>query len=130
MAITFVTAVPPSHRRPLHRAPVCASVRREIDVSPMAPEPARPRVVIEFCTGCRWGLRAGWVAQELFVTFEKELGEVALRPSNRAGVFDVWVDNVCVWCRADKGRFPELKEVKRGVRDVVRPEKDLGHSDV
>ena len=33
-----------------------------------------PRIEIEYCTGCRWGLRAGWVAQELLVTFEAELG--------------------------------------------------------
>lgn len=26
-----------------------------------------PRLVIEYCPGCRWGLRAGWMAQELLV---------------------------------------------------------------
>jgi selenoprotein W-related protein len=27
------------------------------------------------------------------------------------------------------GRFPDIKELKQLVRDVVNPEKDLGHSD-
>ncbi len=39
-----------------------------------------PRVAIEYCTQCRWLLRAGWVAQELLTTFAEELGEVALKP--------------------------------------------------
>jgi selenoprotein W-related protein len=40
----------------------------------------RPRVEIEYCTQCRWLLRAAWLAQELLTTFEQELGEVALVP--------------------------------------------------
>jgi selT/selW/selH-like putative selenoprotein len=39
-----------------------------------------PRVEIEYCTQCRWLLRAAWLAQELLTTFEHELGEVALVP--------------------------------------------------
>jgi len=38
-----------------------------------------PRVAVEYCVGCKWGLRAAWVAQELLQTFEKELGEVRRR---------------------------------------------------
>jgi selenoprotein W-related protein len=41
---------------------------------------ARPRLEIEYCTRCRWLLRAAWMAQELLTTFEAELGEVALQP--------------------------------------------------
>ena len=41
----------------------------------------RPRVQIEYCTQCRWLLRAAWMAQELLATFESELGEVALVPT-------------------------------------------------
>ena len=46
-----------------------------------------PRVEIEYCTQCRWLLRAAWMAQELLTTFEQELGEVALvpAPAGRAG---------------------------------------------
>src|SRR5262249_38692095 len=31
-----------------------------------------PRIEIEYCTQCRWLLRAAWMAQELLTTFEKE----------------------------------------------------------
>lgn len=88
-----------------------------------------PRVAIDYCTGCRWGLRAGWMAQELLITFERELGEVALRPGTRSGVFDVWVDSERVWCREEMRRFPELKELKQIVRNAVAPDRLLGHSD-
>lgn len=69
------------------------------------------------------------MAQELLVTFEKELGEVALRPGREGGVFDVWVDEERVWCRAEQGRFPEMKEMKQLVRNIVVPDRSLGHSD-
>lgn len=96
------------------------------------PSPAvqQPRVVIEYCTGCRWGLRAAWISQELLVTFDGDLGEIALRPGTHPGVFDVWVGSTRVWCREKMRRFPELKELKQLVRDVVKPDRDLGHSDV
>lgn len=87
-----------------------------------------PRIAIRYCTGCRWLLRAAWTAQELLTTFEAELGEVALRPGD-GGVFDVHVDDRLVWSRSERGRFPEMKELKQLVRDVIAPDRDLGHSD-
>lgn len=89
---------------------------------------ARPRVAIQYCTQCRWLLRAAWMAQELLTTFETELGEVALIPGT-GGIFEVRVNDTLIWSRADHGRFPELKELKQLVRDQVAPQKDLGHSD-
>jgi selenoprotein W-related protein len=90
--------------------------------------PRAPRVEIEFCTQCRWLLRAGWTAQELLTTFDGELGEVALIPGT-GGVFEVSVDGVTIWSRKAEGRFPELKDLKQRLRDVIAPERDLGHSD-
>lgn len=87
-----------------------------------------PRVEIEFCTQCRWLLRAGWTAQELLTTFDGELAEVALVPAT-GGVFEVSVDGVTIWSRKAEGRFPELKELKQRLRDVIAPERDLGHSE-
>jgi selenoprotein W-related protein len=94
------------------------------------------RVCIEYCTGCRWGLRASWMASELLVTFnDRSIGEVAIRPSNEPGTFDVWVVRNAdglerrVWCRKEEGGFPELKELKQRIRDIVAPQQDLGHSD-
>ena len=87
-----------------------------------------PRVEIEYCTGCRWLLRAAWTAQELLTTFQGELAEVALVPGT-GGVFDVRLDGALVWSRAAEGRLPELKELKQRIRDVISPGRSLGHSD-
>lgn len=88
----------------------------------------RPRIEIEYCTQCRWLLRAAWMAQELLTTFEQEIGEVALRPGT-GGVFEVRADGHSVWSRKSEGRFPDIKELKQRVRDIVAPEKPLGHTD-
>ncbi len=90
--------------------------------------PRRPRLVIEYCTQCRWLLRAAWMAQELLTTFGPRLGEVALVPGT-GGVFRVYLDDEQLWCRAEKGGFPDLKLLKQMVRDRVAPDMDLGHSD-
>jgi len=87
-----------------------------------------PRVEIAYCTQCRWLLRAAWYAQELLSTFEKDLGEVALQPSE-GGFFQVTIDEKVIWNRKEEGRFPEAKELKQRVRDVIDPDRDLGHSD-
>jgi len=88
----------------------------------------KPRIEIEYCTQCRWLLRAAWMAQELLTTFQAEAGEVALVPS-AGGVFEIRVDGETVWSRAATGRFPEIKELKQLVRDRVAPSRDLGHAD-
>ncbi|KAF9562814.1 hypothetical protein EC968_005075 [Mortierella alpina] len=87
-----------------------------------------PRVEIEFCTGCKWHLRAGWMAQELLLTFGNTIGELALIPGKSA-TFIVRVNGVAVFDRKDHGRFPEMKEVKQLVRTIIAPEMGLGHSD-
>jgi selenoprotein W-related protein len=87
-----------------------------------------PRIEIEYCTQCRWLLRASWTAQELLTTFQDEIGEVALVPGT-GGVFNVSVDEYVVWSRAEQQRFPEMKELKQLVRDRIAPGRDLGHSD-
>ena len=90
---------------------------------------SRPRIEIEYCTRCRWLLRAAWAAQELLQTFEAELGEVALVPNDQGGVFEVRLDRETIFSRAQAGRFPEAAELKRLVRDRVAPDRDLGHVD-
>ena len=90
---------------------------------------ARPVIEITFCRLCGWGLRAGWMAQELLTTFAEEVGSVMLTPDASGGVFDVRVDGEVVWSRAEQGGFPELSELKRLVRDRVAPSKQLGHTD-
>ena len=86
------------------------------------------RVEIEYCTQCRWLLRAAWMAQELLTTFENEVGEVALIPG-KGGIFEVRAGDQLIWSRRERGRFPDVKELKQLVRDVVAPDKSLGHTD-
>jgi selenoprotein W-related protein len=68
------------------------------------------------------------MAQELLITFERELGEVALRPGEK-GIYEIRLDDALIWSRAAEGRFPELKEVKQRIRDRIAPDRALGHSD-
>ncbi len=89
----------------------------------------KPTVTIEYCPKCRWLLRAAYMAQELLTTFENELYQVALRPSEVAGRYTVFIDANILFDRKREGRFPEIKELKQLVRDRVDPQKDLGHSD-
>ncbi|RIK81099.1 MAG: selenoprotein W-like protein [Planctomycetota bacterium] len=90
--------------------------------------PQSPRVEIVYCRQCGWMLRAAWMAQELLTTFAAELGEVALVPGT-GGVFQIRVEGELVWDRAVQGGFPDVRELKRLVRDRVAPHKDLGHSE-
>lgn len=95
---------------------------------PPPPAGSGHRIQIRYCTGCRWLLRAAWVAQELLTTFEAELAEVSLAPG-QGGVFEVRVNDELIWSRAAQGRHPELVELKQLVRDRVAPDRALGHSD-
>jgi selenoprotein W-related protein len=89
---------------------------------------ARPRIEVRYCVQCNWLLRAGWTAQELLQTFAGAVREVALVPVT-GGEFEVWVDDTRVWSRREADRFPEPKELKRAVRDVLAPGRPLGHAD-
>ncbi|GFP52220.1 hypothetical protein TASIC1_0001037200 [Trichoderma asperellum] len=104
-----------------------------------------PRITIQFCTQCKWMLRAAYYAQELLSTFSLSLGEVALQPST-GGTFIVTIHtpaptassspseppsikSTILWNRKTDQGFPETKELKRRVRDVIEPGRDLGHVD-
>ncbi|CAP93707.1 Pc16g10370 [Penicillium rubens Wisconsin 54-1255] len=128
-----------------------------------------PRISIQFCTQCRWMLRAAYIspiplpmpiltweqsqfAQELLSTFSTDLGEVALVPKT-GGVFTVTIwhgtmkdgeittQESILWDRKRDGGFPvvllsdrsfpyiEVKALKSLVRNVIAPNRDLGHTD-
>lgn len=94
---------------------------------------AYPRVAIEFCTACKWNLRAAWYLQELLSTFGHDLGEVALIPAD-SGVFRVTIEladgaKMELWDRKKMNGFPDSKELKQLVRNVIDPTRSLGHSD-
>ncbi|MDD2833418.1 MAG: SelT/SelW/SelH family protein [Methylotenera sp.] len=85
-------------------------------------------VEINYCTQCRWLLRAAWLAQELLTTFEQDLTSVALKPGT-GGIFDIKLNGQLIFSRKEAGRFPESKEIKQIIRDQIDPLRDLGHSD-
>ena len=68
------------------------------------------------------------MAQELLTTFEADLGEVALVPGG-GGIFEIRANGTVLWSRRERGRFPDIKELKQVVRDAVSPGKSLGHAD-
>ncbi|QJW90478.1 SelT/SelW/SelH family protein [Spirosoma taeanense] len=89
----------------------------------------KPTISIEYCPKCGWLLRSAWMAQELLTTFTDDVHGVLLQPAEVSGRFSVRVDDQVIFDRKVAGRFPDVKELKQLVRDVVNPEKDLGHSD-
>lgn len=90
--------------------------------------PAKPIIAIEYCTKCRWLLRAAWYAQEFLTTFEAFLGGVTLMPSE-GGTFRIRIQDKVLWDRVQNNGFPDIKQIKQIIRDQVAPEQDLGHTD-
>lgn len=90
---------------------------------------SKPTVRIRFCEGCKWGLRAGWYAQELFSTFNGQLAGIFMKVGE-SGDFQVWVDDICLWDRRKDEGFPEAADLKRRLRDAISAEMSLGHCDL
>lgn len=87
---------------------------------------AAPRIEIEYCTQCRFLLRAAWLAQELLTSFEKELGEVAIVPGS-GGILEVRLDGEVIASNRDHGPLPDAAQVKRLIRDKIAPDRQIGH---
>lgn len=69
------------------------------------------------------------MAQELLQTFKDDLGGVTLVPGEIGGVFEITLDDTLLWERKRDGGFPDAKELKQRVRDIIEPSRDLGHLD-
>jgi selenoprotein W-related protein len=54
---------------------------------------------------------------------------VALLPAEITGRYTISIDDNVIFDRKTEGRFPEIKELKQLVRDIVNPAKNLGHSE-
>jgi len=82
-------------------------------------------------------------AQELLQTFGTSIGEIALIPVT-GGIFTVTmthasstsdsessaaVRDTVLWDRKTENGFPETKELKNRVRNIIEPDRDLGHID-
>jgi len=73
-------------------------------------------------------MRSSWIAQELLTTFDEELSEVALIPGT-GGIFEIKINDKLLWSLKDEGRFPDIKELKKLLRDKIAPGKSLGHTE-
>jgi selenoprotein W-related protein len=69
------------------------------------------------------------MAQELLTTFAEEIGSITLTPDVTGGVFEVRAGDDLIWSRKEKGRLPDIKELKQLVRDRIAPDRSLGHTD-
>lgn len=86
------------------------------------------RIEIVYCPKCNWMLRSAWFAQELLYTFGEQIREMVLIPdSETAGRFEIRAEQTLLWERKRDGGFPEIKALKQKVRDIIEPERDLGH---
>ncbi len=90
---------------------------------------ATTNITITYCDKCRFMMRAAWIAQELLQTFNEELNEVTLRPSQTAGIFQITFNQQTIWDRKNDGNPLDIKQIKQRVRDSIAPEKNIGHSD-
>ncbi|MEC9465067.1 MAG: SelT/SelW/SelH family protein [Myxococcota bacterium] len=89
---------------------------------------SRPKLRVHYCPQCGWLARAAWLAQELLQTFSDDVAECALVP-DKPGTFEVWAGDTRVWTREKGHSIPEIKSLKAQVRDVIAPDKALGHSE-
>ena len=89
----------------------------------------KPKIEIEYCTKCRWLFRASWISQELLSTFVDEIGGITLIPSKISGIFEIRCGRDLIWEMGKKQGIPAIKELKQKVRDLIAPDKDLGHID-
>ncbi len=85
-------------------------------------------IEIYYCRQCNWMLRASWMSQELLHTFSEEIESLSLHPDT-GGRFEIRCNGELIWERKRDGGFPEAKILKQKVRDVIDPERDLGHVD-
>ena len=83
---------------------------------------------------------AAYFGQELLSTFGTSIGEIALIPAT-GGIFTVNLTRATsvdgkdetpierqtlIWDRKSEGGFPETKELKQRVRNIIEPDKNLG----
>lgn len=74
-------------------------------------------------------LRVVYTAQELLTTFTEDIHGVLLQLSEVSRSFIIRAAELMIYDRWEARHFPEIKEFKQLVRDMVTPGKSLGHSD-
>lgn len=107
-----------------------------------------PKVIIEYCSKCKWQNRAFWYLQELLMTFDNgKLNEISLKPIiETPGTFRVLLvksdnDYKIIYQKKMKKTtanqdfpyvyegFPDSKFLKVLIRNEISPDDNLGHID-
>ncbi|MDA1338582.1 MAG: SelT/SelW/SelH family protein [Proteobacteria bacterium] len=85
-------------------------------------------ITIKFCIKCGWLMRAAWMAQEIINTYVNDIESVCLVPGED-GNFEIFCNDKAIFLRHDEGKFIEITEIKKRIRDMIDPERSLGHID-
>ena len=73
-------------------------------------------------------MRAAWMAQEIINTYATDIQSVNLVPGED-GRFEIYCNKQAIFLRHQEGKFIEIKEIKKRIRDFIDPERSLGHID-
>ena len=73
-------------------------------------------------------MRAAWMAQEIINTYVRDIQSVNLVPGED-GRFEIYCNKQAIFLRHQEGKFIEIKEIKKRIRDFIDPERSLGHID-
>ena len=82
-------------------------------------------VSIVYCKPCGYEKRASDTAAAL----KDRLNVAAELVPGTGGIFTISCNDVLVWDRKRDGGFPDAAKLKQLVRDVIDPDRDLGHAD-
>ncbi len=85
-------------------------------------------ITINFCIKCGWLMRAAWMAQEIINTYSNDISSVNLVPG-KDGNFEIFCDDQPIFLRHEEGKFIEIIEIKKRIRDFIDPKRLLGHID-
>ena len=82
---------------------------------------------IRLCPKCKWLFVATRISQELF-NFESDLESIKLVQSD-PGVFKVYFKKNIIFSRHVEKVFINIAIIKQRFRNLIDPERDLGHTD-
>ena len=83
-------------------------------------------IKIVFCTKYGWLTRSIWMVQEIFITLTNDINSLTLVPSD-GGRFEIWCNDQLIFSRAAERKFIEIKEIKVRIRNLIDPNRPLGH---
>ena len=85
-------------------------------------------IKIKFCNKCKWFSRAVWIMQEIFNTYENDISKYELVPADH-GLFEIYCNENLIFSRKEESGFLEIKIIKQRIRDVIDPNRELGHNE-